>query len=278
MSKYDYNLIVIGAGSAGLVSSYIAAAVKSKVALIEKHKMGGDCLNYGCVPSKAIIQSAKILSYAKNSTDFGIKKMNYEDCYVRPIAWRGSQQMGISTAKSDINVAIAVWNDWASYFKIEDRKAGLRLITSPWKRPSPDTAPCEAKASGPYVICTMSKEFAEEKGYHDALMLDYRGYVAEGTGANIFFIKGKEIHTPIPDCFLNGITRQTVIEMVKEQGFNITERHIKPEEISNFDEAFLTGTAAEITPIQSIDDIKFNTGDNTQNFKFMQDYHEIVRS
>ena len=171
-----------------------------------------------------------------------------------------------------------MWNDWASYFKIEDRKAGLRLITSPWKRPSPDTAPCEAKASGPYVICTMSKEFAEEKGYHDALMLDYRGYVAEGTGANIFFIKGKEIHTPIPDCFLNGITRQTVIEMVKELGFNITERHIKPEEISNFDEAFLTGTAAEITPIQSIDDIKFNTGDNTQNFKFMQDYHEIVRS
>ncbi len=217
-------------------------------------------------------------SQINEAKDQLIKKMNFEDCYVRPIAWRGSQQMGISTAKSDINVAIAVWNDWASYFKIEDRKAGLRLITSPWKRPSPDTAPCEAKASGPYVICTMSKEFAEEKGYHDALMLDYRGYVAEGTGANIFFIKGKEIHTPIPDCFLNGITRQTVIEMVKEQGFNITERHIKPEEIGNFDEAFLTGTAAEITPIQSIDDIKFNTGDNTQNFKFMQDYHEIVRS
>ena len=236
--------------------------------------------------TKRLFRSAEIVgikipysqSQINEAKDELIKKMNFEDCYVRPIAWRGSQQMGISTAKSDINVAIAVWNDWASYFKIEDRKAGLRLITSPWKRPSPDTAPCEAKASGPYVICTMSKEFAEEKGYHDALMLDYRGYVAEGTGANIFFIKGKEIHTPIPDCFLNGITRQTVIEMVKEQGFNITERHIKPEEINNFDEAFLTGTAAEITPIQSIDDIKFNTGDNTQNFKFMQDYHEIVRS
>ena len=236
--------------------------------------------------TKRLFRSAEIVgikipysqSQINEAKDELIKKMNFEDCYVRPIAWRGSQQMGISTAKSDINVSIAVWNDWASYFKIEDRKAGLRLITSPWKRPSPDTAPCEAKASGPYVICTMSKEFAEEKGYHDALMLDYRGYVAEGTGANIFFIKGKEIHTPIPDCFLNGITRQTVIEMVKEQGFNITERHIKPEEISNFDEAFLTGTAAEITPIQSIDDIKFNTGDNTQNFKFMQDYHEIVRS
>ena len=118
-----------------------------------------------------------------------IKKMIFTDCYVRPIAWRGSQQKGLSTSKADINVAIAVWNDWASYFKIEDRKAGLKLITSPWKRPSPDTAPSEAKASGPYVICTMSKEFAETKGYNDALMLDYRGFVAEGTGANIFFIK-----------------------------------------------------------------------------------------
>ena len=207
-----------------------------------------------------------------------IQKMELQDCYVRPIVWRGSQQMGLSTSNSDINVAIAAWDDWASYFKIEDRKAGLRLITSPWKRPSPDTAPCEAKASGPYVICTMSKSFAEQKGYHDALMLDYRGYVAEGTGANIFFIKGNDVHTPIPDCFLNGITRQTVIEMLSSQGFNIIERHIMPDEISNYDEAFLTGTAAEITPLQSIDDIKFKTGDETKTFKFMQDYHNLVRS
>ena len=207
-----------------------------------------------------------------------IQKMELQDCYVRPIVWRGSQQMGLSTSNSDINVAIAAWDDWASYFKIEDRKAGLRLITSPWKRPSPDTAPCEAKASGPYVICTMSKSFAEQKGYHDALMLDYRGYVAEGTGANIFFIKGNDVHTPIPDCFLNGITRQTVIEMLSSQGFNIIERHIIPDEISNYDEAFLTGTAAEITPLQSIDDIKFKTGDETKTFKFMQDYHNLVRS
>ena len=207
-----------------------------------------------------------------------IQKMELHDCYVRPIVWRGSQQMGLSTSNSDINVAIAAWDDWASYFKIEDRKAGLRLITSPWKRPSPDTAPCEAKASGPYVICTMSKSFAEQKGYHDALMLDYRGYVAEGTGANIFFIKGNDVHTPIPDCFLNGITRQTVIEMLSSQGFNIIERHIMPDEISNYDEAFLTGTAAEITPLQSIDDIKFKTGDETKTFKFMQDYHNLVRS
>ena len=215
------------------------------------------------------------INQAKNEL---IKKMDFQDCYVRPIVWRGSKQMGLSTSKSDTNVAIAVWDDWASYFKIEDRKAGLRLITSPWKRPSPDTAPCEAKASGPYVICTMSKSFAENKGFHDALMLDYRGYVAEGTGANIFFIKDNEIHTPIPDCFLNGITRQTVIEMLSNQGFEIIERHIEPHEISNYEEAFLTGTAAEITPIQSIDDIKFKTGDGTKNFSFMQDYHNLVRS
>ena len=207
-----------------------------------------------------------------------IKKMGFKDCYVRPIAWRGSQQMGISTAKSDINVAIAVWDDWASYFKIEDRKAGLKLVTSPWKRPSPDTAPCEAKASGPYVICTMSKEFAEEKGYNDALMLDYRGFVAEGTGANIFFIKDKVIHTPIPDCFLNGITRQTVIEMVTDQGFLVEEKHLKPEEMKNYEEAFLTGTAAEITPIQLIDETKFSTGEDTKTFQFMQDFHQLVRS
>ena len=205
-----------------------------------------------------------------------IKKMNYTDCYVRPIVWRGSQQMGLSTSNADINVAIAVWDDWASYFNIEDRKAGLKLITSPWKRPAPDTAPYEAKASGPYIICTMSKEFAEKQGYHDALMLDYRGYVAEGTGANIFFIKNNNIYTPIPDCFLNGITRQTVIEMVKEQGYNVLEKYIKPEEVSNYDEAFLTGTAAEITPISSIDEVSFNTGDNSTTFKFMNDFTELV--
>ena len=213
------------------------------------------------------------INEAKNEL---IRKMNYKDCYVRPLAWRGGDQMGISTNNSNINVAIAVWDDWASYFKIEDRKAGLRLITSPWKRPAPDTAPYQAKASGPYIICTMSKEFAEKKGFHDALMLDYRGYVAEGTGANIFFIKNNDIHTPIPDCFLNGITRQAVIKMAMEQGFKITERHILPEEINNYDEAFLTGTAAEITPISSIDDVKFTTGGNTTTFKFMGDFSEMV--
>ena len=219
--------------------------------------------------------SKEEINEAKNSL---IKKMDYKDCYVRPLAWRGGDQMGISTTKSNINVAIAVWDDWSSYFKIEDRKNGLKLITSPWKRPAPDTAPFEAKASGPYIICTMSKEFAESQGYHDALMLDYRGYVAEGTGANIFFIKDKIIHTPIPDCFLNGITRQTVIQMVKNQGFEVIERHIKPDEISNYEEAFLTGTAAEITSIRSINEINYSTGDNSTTFKFMRDFNDLVNN
>ena len=215
------------------------------------------------------------ITSAKNEL---IKKMNFKDCYVRPLAWRGGEQMGISTTNSNINVAIALWDDWASYFKIEDRKAGLKLITSPWKRPAPDTAPHQAKASGPYIICTMSKEFAEKKGYHDALMLDYRGYVAEGTGANIFFIKNNDIHTPTPDCFLNGITRQAVIKMATEQGFQITERHILPDEINNYDEAFLTGTAAEITPVRSIDSVNFQTGENTKTFKFMSDFSDLVNN
>ena len=207
-----------------------------------------------------------------------LQKMNLKNCYVRPIVWRGSNQMGLSTLNADINVAIAVWDDWHSYFKIEKRLEGLKLITSPWKRPSPETAPCNAKASGPYIICTMSKEFAEKKGYDDALMLDYRNYVAEGTGANIFFIKDNDIHTPIADCFLNGITRQTVIEMVKKQGLNLVEKHIIPNEIENYDEALLTGTAAEITPIKSIDDINYNTGKNTTSYKLMNDFTDLVNS
>ena len=207
-----------------------------------------------------------------------IEKMKKENCYIRPVVWRGSQIMGLSTIKADINVAIALWDDWASYFKIEDRLKGLKLITSPWKRPSPESIPFNIKASGPYIMCTMSKEYAEKKGYNDALMLDYRNYVAEGTGANIFFIKKKNIHTPIADCFLNGITRQTVIEMVKNKGFDIQERHILPSEINNYDEAFLTGTAAEITPIRSIDNINYVVGKDTTSFKLMNDFSDLVNS
>ena len=233
-----------------------------------------------------LFNSARILGitipYSKNeinqAKDNLIKKMNFSNCYVRPVVWRGSTLMGISASNADIHVAIAAWDDWASYFKIEDRLKGLRLITSPWKRPSSDTAPHESKSSGLYMICTLSKEFAEKKGFHDALMLDYRNYVAEGTGANIFFIKGNIIHTPIPDCFLNGITRQTVIEIVKNKGFQVEEKYIKPEELRNYDEAFLTGTAAEVTPISSIDNIKYNIGENTTTFKLMNDFTDFVNS
>ncbi len=205
-----------------------------------------------------------------------ITKMNFKDCYVRPFAWRGSNLMGLSTTNSNVHVSIAVWDDWTTYYKLEDMKEGLTLITSPWKRPPPDSIPFEAKASGPYLICTLSKSFAEEKGYNEALMLDYRGYVAEATSSNIFLIKGNDIHTPIPDCFLNGITRQTVIEMVKKQGFNLIERHIKPHELIDFEEIFLTGTAAEITPVKSIDSFNYNTGENSTTFKFMKDYRILV--
>ena len=213
------------------------------------------------------------INEAKNNL---ILKMNYTDCYVRPFAWRGSNLMGLSTTNSNVHVSIAVWDDWTTYYKLEDMKEGLSLITSPWKRPPPDSIPFEAKASGPYLICTLSKSYAEDKGYNEALMLDYRGYVAEATSSNIFFIKGNDIHTPIPDCFLNGITRQTVIDMIKQQGFNLIERYIKPEEIKDFEEVFLTGTAAEITPVKSIDEMKFQTGDNSKTFKFMKDYRELV--
>ena len=233
-----------------------------------------------------LFNSASILGipipYSKNeineAKDNLIKKMNLSNCYVRPVVWRGSKQMGLSTSNADTHVAIAAWDDWASYFKMEDRLKGLRLITSPWKRPSPEAAPHESKSSGLYMICTMSKGFAEKKGFNDALMLDHRHYVAEGTGANIFFIKDKTIHTPIPDCFLNGITRQAVIEIVKNQGFEIEEKYIKPEELKNYDEAFLTGTAAEVTPISSIDNIIFSTGENTTTFKLMNDFTEFVTS
>jgi branched-chain amino acid aminotransferase len=149
---------------------------------------------------------------------------------------------------------------WPSYFSVEEKLKGIRLEWSRWKRPSPETIPCSAKAAGLYMICTLSKDAAMANGYADALMLDYRGLVAEATGANVFFIKGKEIHTPLPDCFLNGITRQTLIGLARDNGYTVTERHIKPEELANFDECFLTGTAAEVTPVSEIGEFRFKPG------------------
>ena len=189
-----------------------------------------------------------------------LEKNNLVDAYVRPVVWRGSEELSVPARNNKIHVAIAAWV-WPSYFSVEEKLKGIRLEWSKWKRPSPETIPSSAKAAGLYMICTLSKDAAMANGYADALMLDYRGYVAEATGANVFFIKGKEITTPTPDCFLNGITRQTLISLAKENGFTVTERHIMPEELSQFDECFLTGTAAEVTPVSEIGEFKFTPGE-----------------
>lgn len=188
-----------------------------------------------------------------------LEKNDLSDAYVRPIIWRGAETMGVSAPNSKIHCAIAVW-EWPSYFGPENKLKGIRLTLSDWKRPSPETIPCQAKAAGLYMICTLSKQEAETKGYDDALMLDWRGQVAEATGANIFFMKEKEIHTPLPDCFLNGITRRTVIDIAKEKGFEVIERKIELEELDNFEQCFITGTAAEVTPVSVIDDYSFFVG------------------
>ena len=196
------------------------------------------------------------------------------DGYVRPVAWRGSEMMGISAQQNRINVAIASWQ-WPSYFDPEARRHGIRLATSTWRRPAPDTAPVHSKAAGLYMICTMSKHAAESAGYHDALMLDWRGQVAEATGANIFLVIDGRLHTPTPDCFLDGITRQAVIGLAKHRGIEVVERAILPEEFAKTDEVFVTGTAAEVTPVGSIDDYRFTPGAVTE--ALMADFGALVR-
>jgi branched-chain amino acid aminotransferase len=188
-----------------------------------------------------------------------LEKNGLVDAYVRPVAWRGSEELSVPARKNTVHLAIASWV-WPSYFSVEEKLKGIRLEWSKWKRPSPETIPCKAKAAGLYMICTLSKDAAMANGFADALMLDYRGYVAEATGANVFFIKGDEIHTPDPDCFLNGLTRQTVIALAKANGYKVIERHIMPEELANFDECFLTGTAAEVTPVSLIGEYSFKPG------------------
>lgn len=196
------------------------------------------------------------------------------DGYVRPVAWRGSEMMGISAQANTINVAIAAWA-WPSYFSPEARTRGIALRTSPWRRPSPDSAPVHAKAAGLYMICTLSKHEAEREGFQDSLMLDYRGHVAEATGANIFMTFGDDrLHTPTPDCFLNGLTRQTVIGLARTRGIDIVERTIMPEELERAEQVFLTGTAAEVTPVGRIDDTIYVVGDIVQ--AMMEDYERAV--
>ena len=196
------------------------------------------------------------------------------DGYVRPVAWRGSEMMGIAAQATKTHVAIAVWQ-WPSYFTPEARMRGIRLQISDWRRPHPQTAPTSAKAAGLYMICTMSKHKAENEGYDDALMLDWRGQVAEATGANVFFVIDGAIHTPTPDCFLNGITRQTVIALAKEQGYTLVERAIQPEEMSKAQECFLTGTAAEVTPVREIGPYTFTPGPVTKSL--LTTYEALVR-
>ncbi|NNG05574.1 MAG: branched-chain amino acid aminotransferase, partial [Inquilinus sp.] len=182
------------------------------------------------------------------------------DGYVRPVAWSGSEMMGVSAQNNTVHVAIATWQ-WPSYFDPAARSRGISLMTSAWARPAPNTAPVHSKAAGLYMICTMSKHRAEAAGFHDALMLDWRGQVSEATGANIFLAIDGVLHTPIPDCFLDGITRRTVIDLARARGYEVVERVIWPEELSKAQEVFLTGTAAEVTPVGRIDDLTFVPGE-----------------
>lgn len=184
---------------------------------------------------------------------------NLTNAYLRPIVWRG-EEMGVSAPNAKVHCAIAVW-EWPTYFTPEEILKGIKVTLSEWKRPSPETIPCKAKASGLYMICSLAKQKAESKGFSDALMLDYRDQIAETTGANIFFIKGNEIHTPIPDCFLDGITRRTVIGIAKDIGMDVIERVLVLDDLKDFEQCFITGTAAEVTPVSEIDEHKFFVGD-----------------
>jgi len=201
-----------------------------------------------------------------------VSKMGFEDCYIRALAWRGSEQLGVSARNNTIHTAVAAWK-WGDYFA--DKMKGIRLMIAPWRRPAPDTAPANAKAAGLYMICTLSKHAAEDAGFNDALMFDWRGQIAEATGANIFFIRDGVIHTPTPDCFLNGLTRQTVIAIARQRGVEVIERAIFPNELATFSEAVLTGSAAEITPIREIAGLTFKPGELTE--QLMHAYSALTR-
>ncbi|MFC5066769.1 branched-chain amino acid aminotransferase [Flaviflagellibacter deserti] len=203
-----------------------------------------------------------------------LAKQGFRDAYIRPVAWRGSEMMAVAAQHSTIHLAIAAW-EWPSYFDPAQRLKGLRLDLAEWRRPDPATIPSKAKAAGLYMICTLSKHAAERKGYADALMLDYRGQVAECTGANVFFVKGGEIHTPTPDCFLDGITRRTVVDLARARGITVHERAIFPDELESMEQCFITGTAAEVTPVSEIADWRFEVGDIVKTL--MNDYTAAVQ-
>ena len=226
----------------------------------ERLKKSAQTLDFEIPYSIAEIDAAKRLVLEKNGK---------KDAYVRPVAWRGSEMMGVSAQHNTIHLAIGTW-EWPSYFDPAERLKGIRLDLADYRRPDPKTAPCLAKAAGLYMICTISRHKAERKGYADALMLDWQGRVAECTGANVFFVKDGRIHTPIADCFLDGITRRTVIELARRRGFEVIERRVMPDELHDFSECFITGTAAEVTPVSEIANWNFNPGGITK--QLMEDY------
>ena len=231
----------------------------------ERLKRSANILDFEIPYSVAEIDAAKALVIEKN---------NRPNAYVRPVAWRGSEMMGVSAQANTIHLAIASW-EWPSYFDPAQRLKGIRLDLADYRRPDPRTAPCTAKAAGLYMICTISKHAAERKGFADAMMLDWQGRVAECTGANIFFVKDGKLHTPTADCFLDGITRQTVIELAKKRGFDVVERRIMPDELPSFSECFITGSAAEVTPVSEIGgQWNFNPGGITK--QLMDDYTALV--
>ncbi len=231
----------------------------------ERLRASADMLDFEIPYTAAEIDAAKALVMKDNGLT---------DCYVRAIAWRGAgEDMGIAATRNPVRLAIAAWA-WGDYYG--DAKAkGARLDMARWRRPAPDSAPFAAKAAGLYMICTMSKHAAEAKGCSDAMMLDHRGYVAEATGANVFFVKDGAVHTPLPDCFLNGLTRQTVIGMLKARGVEVHERHIEPAELEGFEQCWLTGTAAEVTPVARIGDATFEVGALSRDIA--RAYERLVR-
>ncbi len=232
--------------------------------------------------TERLFESARLLAYElpyspqviNDACRETVRRQKLVDAYVRPIAWRGSEMMGVSAQHNRINVAIAAW-EWPSYFDPAQRLKGIRLDMAEYRRPDPKTAPSKSKASGLYMICTISKHAAEVKGYADALMLDWRGRVAEATGANVFFVKDGDLHTPTPDCFLDGITRRTVIGLAQKRQIKVVERTIMPDEMAGFEQCFLTGTAAEVTPVSEIGPYRFTVGDITR--ALMDDYSALVQ-
>jgi branched-chain amino acid aminotransferase len=233
--------------------------------------------------SQRLINSAKLLGFdvpiglaaINEATNAVVKANHIVDGYVRPLAWRGAEQMGVSAQATKIHMAIATW-EWPAYFTPEARLKGIRMTISKWARPAPNTAPTASKAAGLYMICTLSKHAAEDEGYEDALMLDWRGRIAEATGANIFLAINGELHTPTPDCFLDGITRRAVMGLARARQIKVVERAIMPEELGKAQEVFLTGTAAEVTPVREIGPYKFTPGRICK--QMVEDFEKVTRA